>query len=261
MLVRVNPVKYRTMKAMPRRIGIDTRQFPDPRFSLEKASDGGAEFSTDTADKYSFPTHTMNASTTRRQMIGSIAALLGVGAAWVRLASAPAVAVDATALLDTPAIAVEQAVRLRMISGVGFPVQLPAELILLDNFGGQRVFGPGAHQGIDIGRRDGQPGHPIVACVDGVLVDQNVLTGNQGNSWVLQGADGDAYRYHHLQEFAADLSVGSSVTRGQVLGTMGSTGNPNAPHLHFEVRRGGPIGTPVDPVPLLSLPIAGVAVI
>lgn len=140
-------------------------------------------------------------------------------------------------------------------------MQLPGDLILLDNFGASRVFGSGPHQGIDIGRRDVQPGHPVVACVDGVLVDQSILTGDQGNSWVLQGANGDAYRYHHLEDFASGLTVGSSVTRGQVLGAMGSTGNPSSPHLHFEVRRGGPIGTPVDPVPLLALPIAGVTVI
>ena len=202
----------------------------------------------------------MNASPTRRQLIGSAAAVVGLGAVWLRNGSNPVDADTPTPRLDAAAVALQRAVRLRMVSEVSFPVQLPGDLILLDNFGSARIFGPGAHQGIDIGRRDAQPGHPIVACVDGVLVDQNVLTGNQGNSWVLQGVNGDAYRYHHLQEFTAGLTVGSSVTRGQVIGLMGSTGNPNSPHLHFEVRRGGPIGTAVDPVPLLPLPLGGVTV-
>ncbi len=178
----------------------------------------------------------------------------------MRGAARPAGALAAVPRLDTAANALEQAVRLRLNSGVGFPVQLPGDLVLLDNFGADRLFGAGAHEGIDIGRRDGQPGHPVVACVDGVLVSQELLGRNQGNSWVLQGADGDAYRYHHLDEFAPDLTVGAAVVRGQVLGTMGNTGNPSAPHLHFEVRRGGPIGTPVDPVPLLPLPLDGVTV-
>lgn len=202
----------------------------------------------------------MNASTTRRQLIGSAVALVGAVAVWGRRSSAPAAAVT-TSGIGSSAGATEPAERLGLNSEVGFPVQLPADLILLDNFGEPRVFGSGPHQGIDIGRRDAQPGQPVVACVDGVLVGQNVLSGNQGNSWVLQGLNGDAYRYHHLEAFEPGLQVGSSVTRGQVLGTMGSTGNPTSPHLHFEVRKGGPTGTPVDPVPLLPLPLGGVTVV
>jgi murein DD-endopeptidase MepM/ murein hydrolase activator NlpD len=203
----------------------------------------------------------MNASPTRRQLIGSAAALVVGGAAWLRSSPTPVGAVEVSGRLDRAAVALEPAVRLRASAGLGFPVQLPGELVLLDNFGANRLFGSGAHQGIDVGRRDAQPGHPVVACTDGVLVTKEVLARNQGNAWVLQGANGDAYRYHHLQDFAPGLAVGSAVTRGQVLGTMGSTGNPSSPHLHFEVRRGGPIGTPVDPVPLLPLPLGGVAVI
>jgi murein DD-endopeptidase MepM/ murein hydrolase activator NlpD len=203
----------------------------------------------------------MNASTTRRQLIGSAVAFVGVGAVWLRRTPRPAGATDLAARLDRAAVALEPAVRLRLVTEVGFPVQLPADLVLLDNFGDSRLFGSGSHQGIDIGRQDGQPGHPVVACVDGVLVTQEILAPNQGNAWVLQGRNGDAYRYHHLQDFAPGLMLGDSVVRGQVLGTMGNTGNPSAPHLHFEVRRGGPIGTPVDPTPLLPLPLGGVTVI
>ena len=203
----------------------------------------------------------MNASPTRRQLIGSALATVGFGAAWLRVSSTPARAVDVSTRFDGAAVALEPAQRLRLITEVGFPVQLPGDLIVLDNFGAARLFGSGAHQGIDIGRRDAQPGHPVVACVDGILVEQNILTGNQGNSWVLQRANGDAYRYHHLEEFAPGLELGSAVVQGEVLGTMGSTGNPNSPHLHFEVRRGGPTGDPADPVPLLPLPLGGVIVI
>ena len=203
----------------------------------------------------------MNASTTRRQLIGSAVALVGAGALWLRRPPRPAGAADLTARLDSAAVALEPAVRLRLVTEVGFPVQLPGELVLLDNFGDSRLFGSGAHQGIDIGRQDGQAGHPVVACVDGILVTPEILAPTQGNSWVLRGRNGDAYRYHHLQDFAPGLTLGDSVVRGQVLGTMGNTGNPSAPHLHFEVRRGGPIGTPVDPTPLLPLPLGGVTVI
>ena len=69
-----------------------------------------------------------------------------------------------------------------------------------------------------------------------------------------------AYRYHHLADFEPGLSVGDVVTCGQVIGTIGGTPNPNVPHLHFEARRGGPIGAAIDPFPLLPLPLRGVAV-
>ncbi|MEO1057323.1 MAG: M23 family metallopeptidase [Actinomycetota bacterium] len=136
---------------------------------------------------------------------------------------------------------------------IGFPVEVHDNLVLLDTFG--RFQGSRVHQGVDIGRSDGASGDALLACVDGVLVEQfrpgDALGGDQGNSWVLQAANGYAYRYHHLEEFAPGLEVGSAVAVGDVIGTMGATGNTVWPHLHFEVRPTGPIGTPVDPMEYL----------
>jgi len=212
--------------------------------------------------KTRFPLITMNASTTRRQMIASAAALLGAGlVARSTLGGASVRADGITRSLDEAARAFDPAQRLELPDRLSFPVQLPCDIVVLDNFGGPRTFGGGAHRGIDIGRRDQQPGQPVVACIGGVLAEQEILGSNQGNSWVLQAANGFAYRYHHLADFAPGLRVGDVVMRDQVIGTMGSTGNPNVAHLHFEVRQGGPIGSPVDPLPLLPLPLPGVAVI
>jgi hypothetical protein len=69
---------------------------------------------------------------------------------------------------------------------------------------------------------------------------------------------GVSYRYHHIDEFEPGLEVGSVVRRGDVFGTMGSTGNARNPHLHFEVRPDGTGASAVDPVPLLPFPIDGV---
>jgi murein DD-endopeptidase MepM/ murein hydrolase activator NlpD len=45
-----------------------------------------------------------------------------------------------------------------------------------------------------------------------------------------------------------------------VIATMGTSGNANAAHLHFEVRLDGLSASAIDPVPLFALPIAGVSV-
>jgi murein DD-endopeptidase MepM/ murein hydrolase activator NlpD len=192
----------------------------------------------------------LNATKTRRQMIASALGVLGAGA----LVSGRFGDVLALSnALNEPAQALQQAERLRLNATIGFPVELSTELVIGKSFGG-------SHYGIDIWRADAEPGHPLVACVDGELIFQELLSGRQGNAWVIQGDDGNAYRYHHIDEFADDLALGDRVAAGQVIGTMGETGNAGGPHLHFEVRLEKHNGTAVDPVPLLGLPISGVTI-
>ena len=70
--------------------------------------------------------------------------------------------------------------------------------------------------------------------------------------------------YAHLDRYAAGLSAGMPLRRGQVLGYVGTTGNapPDVPHLHFGIARVADVeewwkGTPVDPLPLLRDSVAG----
>ena len=65
---------------------------------------------------------------------------------------------------------------------------------------------------------------------------------------------GFVYYYAHLDSYAAGLKEGDDVTRGQVLGYVGTTGNApkNTPHLHFGISKLGPDrrwwgGTALDP--------------
>ncbi len=53
-------------------------------------------------------------------------------------------------------------------------------------------------------------------------------------------------RYGHLSEI--DVTIGQSVTRGQTIGLVGSTGRSTGPHLHYEVRINN---QPFDPRPYL----------
>ncbi|WP_156457939.1 M23 family metallopeptidase, partial [Sphingomonas sp. Leaf412] len=66
------------------------------------------------------------------------------------------------------------------------------------------------------------------------------------------------YYYAHLDDWRPGLAEGQAVRTGATIGTVGSTGNasPEAPHLHFEVKRmrGGERwwqGEAVNPYPLL----------
>jgi murein DD-endopeptidase MepM/ murein hydrolase activator NlpD len=68
-----------------------------------------------------------------------------------------------------------------------------------------------------------------------------------------------AYYYAHLDAYAEGLHEGMYVTRGDLLGYVGTTGNApvNTPHLHFAIFRLGPQkrwwqGVAVNPYPVLN---------
>jgi hypothetical protein len=68
--------------------------------------------------------------------------------------------------------------------------------------------------------------------------------GAGGNVVYLTGNDGNVYMYAHLLSFKG---TNRTVTRGEVIGYVGQSGNATAPHVHFEIRINGINGTRVDP--------------
>ena len=68
-------------------------------------------------------------------------------------------------------------------------------------------------------------------------------TGGYGNYTCIQHTGSMSTCYAHQSSIG--VSGGQSVSQGQVIGSVGSTGNSSGPHLHFEVRING---TPVDPM-------------
>jgi murein DD-endopeptidase MepM/ murein hydrolase activator NlpD len=95
------------------------------------------------------------------------------------------------------------------------------------------------HTGLDMAA---PAGTPLVAMARAVVTSAG-YDGAYGNKTVFTLEDGTELWYAHQTSIA--VSVGDVVAPGDVVGTVGSTGNVTGPHLHLEVRPGG--GDPVDP--------------
>lgn len=97
-------------------------------------------------------------------------------------------------------------------------------------------FGPrwgGFHPGIDIAVPTGVP----IAAAGGGTVVVAGPNGGYGNFVVIDHNNGYSTAYAHQSQIA--VSEGQTVTQGQVIGSVGSTGFSTGPHLHFEIRVNG----------------------
>ena len=102
-------------------------------------------------------------------------------------------------------------------------------------------FGAGSFTGMDDGRDvTAAAGGTVVTAHDGEF--DRCTTGNCagasgfGNYVSILHADGRSTYYAHLKQWSLQVAVGDTVSCGQKLGEMGSSGYSTGPHLHFEVR-------------------------
>jgi murein DD-endopeptidase MepM/ murein hydrolase activator NlpD len=95
------------------------------------------------------------------------------------------------------------------------------------------------HMAFDIANNV-EPG--VMAATDGVVTVPPFMRYGYGNHIIIDRGDGFSTLYGHLSEIY--VTSGQRVTRGQVIGRMGSTGRSTGPHLHFETRING---IPVTP--------------
>lgn len=89
------------------------------------------------------------------------------------------------------------------------------------------------HTGMDLHADEGTP---VLAAADGV-VRRAGRGASYGNYLRILHANGDETLYAHMQYLFA--RAGQSVKAGEVLGTVGHTGNVTGPHLHFELLHQG----------------------
>lgn len=94
------------------------------------------------------------------------------------------------------------------------------------------------HNGIDYG---GNSGDEIYAAAAGVVIMAE-MRGGYGNTVVIDHGDQWGTLYAHQSNIR--VVPGQQVSRGEVIGWVGSTGHSTGPHLHFELRE---LGAPRDP--------------
>ncbi len=113
-----------------------------------------------------------------------------------------------------------------------------------------------AHRGVDYAADSGTP---IMATSDGVVIHR-APKGSFGNAVEIRHPNGIITRYAHLSRFRQDVTAGTRVHQGDIIGYVGMTGLASGPHLHYEMLRSGkqidplsvdlPVG---DPVPTEDL--------
>ncbi len=99
------------------------------------------------------------------------------------------------------------------------------------------------HSGLDF---KASTGTEVRAAADGKVIDAG-RNGGYGNMVEIDHGNGIATRYAHLSKIK--VSTGDKITRGTVIGEVGSTGRSTGPHLHYEVRKHGKA---VDPIRYLK---------
>jgi len=96
------------------------------------------------------------------------------------------------------------------------------------------------HNGIDIGAAGGS----AVLAADGGTVTTSTYSSSYGNYIIINHGNGTSTLYAHMVQRL--VSEGQSVSQGQTIGLVGSTGVSTGNHLHFEVYVGGSRVNPLN---------------
>jgi lysostaphin len=121
----------------------------------------------------------------------------------------------------------------------GYPLQQTATVALpygwqINPINGEVFF----HSGVDL---LAPVGTPVEAIAPGTVVFANDQ-GSYGNLIIVNHSGGLQSRYAQLDSIS--VTVGQQINKGELLGTVGTTGQPTSqrPHLHFEIRTSSDLG-------------------
>jgi peptidoglycan LD-endopeptidase LytH len=136
------------------------------------------------------------------------------------------------------------------------PVQGIEPSALHDTYSELRGGGTRPHEALDI---PAARGTPVLSATGGRVL--KLFNSKAGGKMVYAADSSERFilMYAHLDAYADGLAEGQPLRRGQVIGTVGTTGNapPSVPHLHFAIARSNDVkvwwkGAPVNPYPLLG---------
>lgn len=118
-------------------------------------------------------------------------------------------------------------------ASLGISLIKPVSGIITSRFAANSRIRSSAHTGLDIATSAGTP----VAAVASGTVTFSGWKGSYGKLVVITHSNGVQTYYGHCS--ALYVSVGQTVSQGQTISAVGSTGNSTGPHLHFEIRING----------------------
>lgn len=103
------------------------------------------------------------------------------------------------------------------------------------------------HMGIDL---VADIGTPVIAAARGEVIEVEEKNSGYGKKIIIQHPDGLSTLYAQLQSIA--VKEGDRLQKGNMIGTVGSSGTSTGPHLHFEVRVEGKPKDPMNYLPELE---------
>ena len=112
------------------------------------------------------------------------------------------------------------------------------------------------HRGIDLAKKGSESieGKPIYSLSTGTVTEVILNSESAGNGVRIQAPDNKLYSYIHMME-APPVSKGDTISGGQTIGKIGSTGHSTGPHLDLKIKDAN--GTYIDPLKVIKEIAAG----